>query len=77
MARDLEADLKLCESINVGSSSFNLGNFAAAASIGWPETIRELMEARKRIEELEEENRRCRNTMRNARRRIEELEDDE
>lgn len=53
MPRDLEADLKLCESINVGSSSFHLGNFAASASIGWTETILELMEARKKIADFE------------------------
>lgn len=87
MARDLEADLKLCGAATEGpwvcshpfrmsrepapnpsivecdhpigsvahcyGSNFTDADFIAAAREGWPETIRELMEARKRIAELE------------------------
>ena len=56
MARDLEADLELCEAVSDGPhvcERFRDSNFIAAARTGWQETIQELMEARKRIAELE------------------------
>lgn len=54
MTHDLDVYLKMCEAINVGSSFFDLANFAAAAQIGWSKTIHELIQAKKRIAELEE-----------------------
>lgn len=78
MTRDLEADLKLCEAVSDGPhvcERFCDSNFIATARTGWRETIRELLEARKRIADMETVIERYRAAMNRARRTVEELED--
>lgn len=77
MPRDLEADLKLCEAAEkaarFSSSGISFSTMQLAA--GWLETILELMEARKRIAEVETVIERYRISMNRARKTVEELED--
>lgn len=53
MARNLEADLKLCDAADTGAAWLHRDVFANAARTGWRETILELMEARKQIAKLD------------------------